>query len=95
MPQKDLINIRNNDVRHLIPKVCSSVLKNGAEVLTESIVKSNESSFQSYFAAKISKALQEGFEGFFIATLSCCESPLSKCKYKSFNFWVEAGPFEF
>ena len=27
MPQKDLINIRNYDVRHLIPKVCSAVLK--------------------------------------------------------------------
>ena len=38
MPQKDLINIRNNDVRHLIPKVCSAVLKNGAEMLIESIV---------------------------------------------------------
>ena len=33
MPQKDLINIRNYDVRHLIPKVCSAVLKNGAEIL--------------------------------------------------------------
>ena len=32
-------NIRNNDLRHLIPKVCSGVLKNGAEILTESIVK--------------------------------------------------------
>ena len=39
MPQKDLINIRNYDVRHLIPKVCSAVLKNGAEILIESIVK--------------------------------------------------------
>ena len=39
MPRKDLINIRNNDVRHLIPKVCSAVLKNGAEILIESIVK--------------------------------------------------------
>ena len=39
MPQKDLINIRNYDVRHLIPKVCSAVLKNGAEILTESIMK--------------------------------------------------------
>ena len=33
MPQKDLINIRNYDVRHLIPKVCSAVLKNGAEIV--------------------------------------------------------------
>ena len=39
MPQKDLINIRNYDVRHLIPKVCSAVLKNGAEIVIESIVK--------------------------------------------------------
>ena len=39
MPQKDLINIRNYDVRHLIPKVCSAVLKNGAEILIESTVK--------------------------------------------------------
>ena len=39
MPQKDLISIRNYDVRHLIPKVCSAVLKNGAEILKESIVK--------------------------------------------------------
>ena len=39
MPQKDLINIRNYDVRHLIPKVCSAVLKNGPEILIESIVK--------------------------------------------------------
>ena len=36
MPQKDLINIRNYDVRYLIPKVCSALLKNGAEILTES-----------------------------------------------------------
>ena len=36
MPQKDLINIRNYDVRHLIPKVCSAVLKNGAEILIDS-----------------------------------------------------------
>ena len=39
MPQKDLINIRNYDVRYLIPKVCSAVLKNGAETLIESTVK--------------------------------------------------------
>ena len=39
MPQKDLINIRNYDVRHLIPKVCSAVLKNGAEILIGSTVK--------------------------------------------------------
>ena len=39
MPQKDLINIRNYDVRHLIPKVCSAVLKNGAEILIELTVK--------------------------------------------------------
>ena len=39
MPQKDLINIRNYDVRYLIPKVCSAVLKNGAEILIESTVK--------------------------------------------------------
>ena len=39
MPQKDLINIRNYDVRCLIPKVCSAVLKNGAETLIESTVK--------------------------------------------------------
>ena len=39
MPQKDLINIRNYDVRHLIPKVCSAVLKNSAEILIESTVK--------------------------------------------------------
>ena len=39
MPQKDLINIRNYDVRHLIPKVRSAVLKNGAEIVIESIVK--------------------------------------------------------
>ena len=39
MPQKDLINIRNYDVRHLIPKICSAVLKNGAEILIESTVK--------------------------------------------------------
>ena len=32
MPREDVINIRNNDVRHLIPKVCSAVLKNGAEI---------------------------------------------------------------
>ena len=38
IPQKDLINIRNYDVRHLIPKVCSAVLKNGAEILIESTV---------------------------------------------------------
>ena len=37
MPQKDLINIPNYDVRHLIRKVCSAVLKNGAEI--ESVVK--------------------------------------------------------
>ena len=36
---KGLINIRNYDVRHLIPKVCSAVLKNCAEMLIESIVK--------------------------------------------------------
>ena len=39
MPQKDLINIRNYDVRHLIPEVCSAALKNGAEILIESTVK--------------------------------------------------------
>ena len=39
MPQKDLINIRNYDVRHLIPKACSAVLKNSAEIVIESIVK--------------------------------------------------------
>ena len=39
MPQMDLMNIRNYDVRHLIPKVCSAVLKNGAEILIGSIVK--------------------------------------------------------
>ena len=39
VPQKDLINIRNYDVRHLIPKVCSAVLKNGAEISIESTVK--------------------------------------------------------
>ena len=39
MPQKDLINIRNYDVRHLIPKVCSAVLNNGAEISIGSIVK--------------------------------------------------------
>ena len=33
------IYIRNYDVRHLIPKVCSAVLKNGAEILIASIVK--------------------------------------------------------
>ena len=56
MPQKDLINIRNYDVRYLIPKVCSAVLKTGAEILTESIVKWIV--FSKLFAAKISKALQ-------------------------------------
>ena len=39
MPQKDLIIIRNYDVIYLIPKVCSAVLKNGAEILIESTVK--------------------------------------------------------
>ena len=39
MPQKELINNRNYDERHVIPKVCSAVLKNGAEILVESIVK--------------------------------------------------------
>ena len=48
--------------------------------MTESIV--NESSFQSYFAAKISKALQEGFEGFFIATLSLGQGNEASHVYK-------------
>ena len=39
MPQKALINIRNNDVTHIIPRVCLAVFKNGAEILIESIVK--------------------------------------------------------
>ena len=39
-----------------------------------------------------SQALQEGFEGLFVAIFSC--SPLSKWKYKQLNFCVEAGPFE-
>ena len=80
MPREDVINIRNNDVRHLIPKVCSAVLKNGAEILTESIVK--WIILSKLFCCKDLKSFREGFEGLFIATLLCCESPLSKCKYK-------------